>query len=357
MQGNPDSFVLLDAAVPDQRAQWLDLWQTWPDRDVAAHPGYAQLFARPQDKLVCACQIGTEGGILFPLRVRLLCTESWGAGAAEVCDLVSPYGYGGPFGWGSYEIEPFWIGFDKWAQAIGAVSLFTRFSLFNEQRIPFYGDTLVKGPCVMVSLEPPADTLLRSYDKSARENVRQAERAGVTIEADPQCRRLNEFLTVYYSTMNRLGALSIYYFPKPFFETLIAEFPNQVMLFHTLYHQRVVSSELLLISGDYLTAFLGGTLEEGMPVRANQLLRHGVNLWGATHGMKQVILGGGYAGEDSLFQYKKKFAPDGVTPFKVGTHIFHHDRYQSLIRMRREWEMSQGTEWHPKAEFFPLYRG
>jgi len=351
-----NAFLLLNAAVPEQRAQWLDLWHRWPMQDVVAHPGYVELFARPGDQVICACQTGPENGILFPLIVRPLCSEPWARGEGEICDLVSAYGYGGPFGWGSYNAETFWSGVEQWVLTIHAVSLFTRFSLFKDQLIPFYGDTMVKGPCVIVSLGKPADLLLRSYDKVVRENMRQAERAGVVLEPDPDCRRLDEFLSVYYSTMNRLEALSLYYFPKSFFEMLLARLPGQVALFHAIHNQRIVSTELLLISHNYLYSFLGGTLEEGLRLRANPLLRHGVHLWGQAQGKKQVVLGGGYSGEDSLLRFKQRFARNGNVSFSVGAKILNRHLYQILIDKRAAWEREQGTQWSPAEGFFPAYR-
>lgn len=357
MNTDRDAFLLLDAAIPEQRAQWLDLWHMWPTQDVIAHPGYVELFARPGDRVVCACQMGLDSGILFPLIVRLLCSEPWGRGEGEICDLVSPYGYSGPFGWGPYNVETFWSGFEQWVQVIRAVSLFIRFSLFKDHLIPFFGDTLVKNRCVIVSLEKPVDMLLRSYDKAARENVHQAERAGVTLEPDPECRHLEEFLTVYYSTMNRLGALPMYYFPKSFFERLIAQLPGQVALFHAIHNRRIISTELLLKSKNHIYSFLGGTLEEGLRLRANPLLRHGVNLWGKAQGKQQIVLGGGYSGEDSLLRFKQRYAPNGSVSFTVGVKVFDSYLYQVLIDKRTTWEHEQGNQWSPAHGFFPAYRG
>ena len=77
MNTHRDTFLLLDAAVPEQRAQWRSLWDRWPTQEVMAHPGYVELFARTGDRIVCACQMGEESGILFPLIVRPLCSEPW----------------------------------------------------------------------------------------------------------------------------------------------------------------------------------------------------------------------------------------------------------------------------------------
>ena len=357
MNTHRDTFFLLDAAVPEQRAQWLSLWRRWPTQEVMAHPGYGELFVRPGDRIVCACQMGEESGILFPLIVRPLRSEPWGRGEGESCDLVSPYGYGGPFGWGLYNVEEFWTGFDQWAQTIRAVSLFTRFSLFKDQLIPFFGDTVVKGPCVIVPLNQEPNAMLASYAKTVRRNIRQAERAGVTLESDPECRRLEEFLSVYYATMNRVGARPLYYFSKSFFEQMIAELPNQVLLFHALYNQQVVSSQLILISEHHLYAFLDGTLDEGLRLRANPSLSHEVNLWGSAQGKQHMVLGGGYSGEDGLLRYKQRYAPNRNVLFSVGSKIFDHDAHHALIKTRAAWEFQQGRHWAPSCDFFPAYRG
>lgn len=353
----PNTFLLLDASVLEQRVEWLDLWCAWPHRDVVAHPAYAQLFARPEDRVVCVCQVSNEGGILFPLIVRPLRLEPWAMEEGEACDLVSPYGYGGPFGWGSFKVEAFWAEFERWVRTIRAVSLFVRFSLFKNQLIPFYGDTLVKGSAVIVPLSREPEAILGNYAKTVRENMRQAQRAGVTIEPDPDCRRLDEFFAVYYSAMDRLEARSMYYLQKQKIEALRAQLPTQIALFHAIHSHRVVSTELLLLSEDYLYPFLAGTLEEGFRLRANPLLRHEVNLWGKALGKQQVVLGGGYAGDDGLLRYKQRFAPNSSVSFSVGTRILDHDTYTVLTDRRAAWERRQGTQWSPAEDFFPAYRG
>jgi len=356
---NGDSFLLLDASVPDQRHCWEHLWRGWPKKDIVAHPAYAQLFARNQDRVVCACQANHAGGILFPLIVRPLSAEPWMEPEADCCDLVSPYGYGGPFGWGAIDVDAFWKEFDKWARANHAVSLFARLSLFKDELIPFCGEVQSKGPCVIVSLslDQQCGDVLKSYDKAARENVRQAKRYGVVVEHDLDCRRLEEFLTIYSATMSRLEALPLYHFSKQFFEKLIAGLSDRVMMFHAIHQQRVLSTEVLLRSEDYLYSFLGGTLEEGFPLRANPLLRHEINLWAREHGKPQVLLGGGYPGQDGLLRYKRRFAPNGVMPFSVGTKVFDRVLYDTLIQKRAAWECLQNHSWSPPCDFFPAYRG
>lgn len=332
------------------------MWEIWPERDIVAHPGYAEIFSRPGDRTVCACQYTLNGGIVYPLIVRSIGAEPWVGGLSDACDLVSPYGYGGPFGWGENNSDIFWTAFEVWARSIHAVSLFTRFSVFAEQLIAFPGEREIKGPSVIVGVTGDPQNLLKSYEKAARENVRQAERAGVAVEVDADCQRLDEFLHVYYATMKRLDALPLYFFSKGFFERLVQTFSRQALLIHAFYQRQVVSSELLLLSENYVYSFLGGTTDAGMQVRANPLLRHAVNMWAAMNGKRAVLLGGGYAGKDSLFRYKQRFAPNSREEFVVGRWIFSPSVYRMLVDRRMEWERRTNSTWTPVPGFFPAYR-
>jgi len=355
--GTHAGFAIFDAAVDQEREQWLDLWHRWPDHEVWAHPDYVQLFSRPSDRVLCACLNEISGGILFPLIVRPMSAEPWALQDQTSCDLVSPYGNGGPFGWGTTDTPLFWKCFDEWAQAIHAVSLCTRFLGSFDHEIPFVGETTAKSACIVVSLNQAAEAIWKGYTSSIRRNIKAAERTGVTVAFDPCCERLDEFLTVYYGTLDRVGALAKYYFhPNTFFRKMIATLHEHVVLFHALVKKRVVSSELVLLSRRSVYSYLTGSLPEGLQTRAHQFLRHAINMWGKEQGKERVVLGGGYAGQrDSLFHYKKKFSVTEI-PFSLGSRIFDPDRYQSLVQARREWETVKGNEWCPRIGFFPLYR-
>jgi Acetyltransferase (GNAT) domain len=351
-----EGFKILDAGVSQDRDLWLRMWRSWPSRQTSGHPAYVQLFARPGDRSLCATMCGPRGSILFPVILRPLATERWSGGRGNHCDLTTPYGYGGPFGWGTPEVDAFWENFCRWAIAINAVSLFARLSPFKEHLVPFAGDLQIRGACIIVSLHRERDAIWKSYEKSIRENVRQAQRAGVTIEIDHTGERLGDFLTIYYSTLDRRGALPIYYFPESFFRGVIANLSDQCVFFHALYQGKVVSTELILHSNDHAYAFLGGSLPEAYHLRPNHLLRHTVNIWGRDHGKTHLAMGGGNVAHDSLFQYKKRFAPDGTRLFTVGTRVFDTACYQELIERRQRWEALQGIEWRPHPGFFPVYR-
>lgn len=351
------TVYVLDASSPTERSAWLQIWQHWPDREVWAHPDYVSLFGRPGDRALCVAMEDSSGGILFPLLLRAITDEPWAKGVERCFDLTAPYGFGGPFSWGRPDVTTFWNCFEQWATAQRVVSLFTRLPLFEDQTIPFLGEVIEKGPSVLIPLEGGEASILNNYERAVRGVLRQSVRKGVSVVVDPHGERLEEFLAVYYSTMERRTASSTYFFPKALFVALRERLPTHVMFFHALHENHVVSTELQLISETHTYAFLGGTTQTGLVCRANTALRHHTNVWGSEHGKSHMVFGGSHRENDGLLSYKKRFAPQSLRMFRVGTRIIDHEQYTHLIEQRRVWAMEQGQSWEPSEGYFPAYRG
>jgi hypothetical protein len=354
----PMQFKILDQANSAERSEWLKLWNMWPEREVFAHPDYPALFAKPGDKVLCASEATTSGGVLFPFLLRPLAREEWVDNNEESWDLVGPYGYGGVFAWGRGPDaqDDFWVNFEAWIENNKVVSSFVRLSLFPDQTIPFRGTVEHNTSNIVRTLEIDPEVLWREYEHKVRKNVNKAKQANLTVEIDPTGLRLDEFMAIYYSTMDRRDASGSYYFPKSFFESLCANLSGQFTFFHVLHESKVVSTELVLVSRRHLYSFLGGTLPDAFSMCPNDLLKHEVNLWGREAQMHSFVLGGGYQSEDGIFRYKKSFAPQGVTEFFVGKRVHQPAAYDRLVLQRQEWEKSRGVDWAPKPAFFPLYR-
>lgn len=337
---------------------WLDLWKRWPGREVMAHPDYVRLFARDGDRVFCAAARTSTGGILYPVIVRPISLEPWAKREPRGCDLTTAYGYGGPFSWNITEREAmsFWSQFDFWARSRGAITEFARLSLFPEQMVPFHGEILDRGPSVVRSLGFSDERLLADYEAKVRKNVKRARKEGVEITFDPLGLRLDEFISVYESTMNRREALSQYFFPRSFFESIITDLPGQFVFVHAIAGGKVVSSDLILLSVENAYFYLGGTLAEAYSSRPNDLLQHENFRYCRDRGLKQCILGGGYRPDDGVLRFKRSFAPGGDRPFRVGVKTYDREASSRLVERRREWERAQGREWNPVEGFFPPYR-
>lgn len=347
-----------DASSASDRRTWIEFWESWPGREVMAHPSFVKLFARPGDRVICASGRTSIGGILYPLILRPLDVEPWAGTEARRCDLTTAYGYSGPFAWSVPDrlASSFWTPFDAWARAQGAVSSFARLSLFPEQLISFDGELIDRGPNVVRTLDLDDDELWASYDGKVRKNVKRARREGVTVQFDPAGERLDAFLQIYEATMSRREALSQYYFPRSFFESIIANLAGQFVFAHAVVGENVVSSELVLISAHNSYFLLGGTLADAFSLRPSDLLQHEVFRYCRDRGLKRCILGGGYRPDDGILRFKRAFAPGGDRPFRVGVKTYDLDASSRLVESRRAWERAQGREWNPAGGFFPSYR-
>ncbi|HVE38701.1 MAG TPA: GNAT family N-acetyltransferase [Planctomycetota bacterium] len=348
----------LDAAQAEDRKKWLDLWSSWPQREVMAHPEYVRLFARPGDRVIGAALRTASGGILYPVIVRPIASEPWAPSGARGCDLTTAYGYGGPFAWSVTpdDARGFWQRFDAWAATQGVATSFARLSLFSGQLLPFNGETASGGPNVVRRVETTDDALWNDYRCDARRNVDIARERGVTIEFDAAGRRLDEFLDIYTSTMDRRGATRGYYFPRSFFEAFIEKLSGHFTFVHAVLKDRVVSSEILLLAAEHAYSYLGGTRAEAFSVGPNYLIKHESFRWCRDQGKKAVVLGGGYQPNDGILKFKQRFGRASEVPFLLGRKTYDADEARRLVECRQSWERQQGRDWSPAPEFFPPYR-
>lgn len=353
-------FQIWDAADPHERKAWIDRWEQWPAREIFAHPDYVRLSAGPHDRAFCASASTGGSHVLYPFLLRALGGEPYCDISLRDCtDISTPYGYGGPFGWGAeWDCEPlcaFWRAFDTWTAKSRIVSEVVRLSLFSETLVEYTGNRRVISDNVVRVLMSEGD-MWRDFEYKVRKNVTKARASGVTVRIDEKGDRLDEFLAIYTGTMNRRNAGETYYFPREYFERIHADLKGQFAYFHASVGGAVISTELVLVSADRIYSFLGGTDAAWFHVRPNDLLKVEIMNWARSAGKTEFVLGGGYARGDGIYRYKLSFAPKGSVPFSIGSRVLSADSYEQLVRARSEFAAAEGREWHPDPEYFPAYR-
>lgn len=350
------AFRVLNAANPSQYNLWLNALMLWGFCEVFTHPQYAILFSRACDVTYCVMMECPTGLILLPIIVRPLYVEGWAGEDNPYYDVITPYGFGGPYVKGDCDMVVFWEKFDQWARNNRVVSAFFRFSSFITDVKTFTGSIEVAGRNVIRSLTEGKEQIWQDYSPKVRCNVRRAEREGVYVEIDQTGARLADFIRIYYGTMQRRKALQQYYFTEEFFQTIIKNLAGQFVFFHAIHCRKVISTELVLVSEKHLYAFLGGTDKDAFGMHPNELIKHTVVAWGIDQGKKAYVLGGGYDGNDGILRYKKEFAPKGVVPFEIGKRIYDEDVYQYLCQKRKQYEAENDQAWDDNTSYFPLYR-
>ena len=264
-------------------------------------------------------------------------------------DLISPYGYGGFCG----TITNYTLLNNEYTQYCkdnNYICEFVRFNLFSDYSKNYSGEVETRTHNVIRNLVCPLEDIWMDFKPKVRKNVKRAVSYGLEVIRDQSGRYLDDFLNIYYGTMDRSDAEGQFYFKKPFFEKILSMKDNAIM-FHALFGGKVVSSELVIYGSKNCYSYLGGTNSEYFYTRANDFLKYEIILWAREKGLENFVLGGGYGSDDGIFQYKLNLAPHGVKDFYIGRNIFNLDKYLMLTGKRCADNDSVSN-----SSFFPKYR-
>jgi hypothetical protein len=264
-------------------------------------------------------------------------------------DLTSPYGFGG-FWYEGYGYDAVHRAYDKYCEEQGYVCEFVRFHLLSDEHKHYSGVAETHSRNVVCGLEMSTDEIYKNFSRKLRQNLNKAFNVGLEVEFDFKGEKLDAFLELYYSTMKRTNANEYYWFPPEFFAE-INNMKDHYVYVHVSFAGRIVSSELAIYGVENCHSFLGGTNQEYFQLCPNPFLKFEMIKWARSAGLKRLFLGGGCGCDDSLFEYKKKFAPDGIRDFYVGKRIIDRSRYKSLTEI-----VSECSEKNVSDSFFPSYR-
>ena len=225
---------------------------------------------------------------------------------------------------------------------------FVRFELFTDYYKHYDGEIETRTHNVVRSLEMPLDEIWMDFKQKVRKNVKRANSNGLQIIVENTDEHIEDFLRIYYCTMDRTNADEAYYFSRQFYKNL-SEMKDNVMYFYVVYQGQIISTELVIYGKNNCYSYLGGgTDREYFELRPNDFLKYEIIKWAKEKGLKNFVLGGGAGKDDGIFQYKRCFAPHGEYSFYIGRKIFDYNTYQYLVDLRT------GEELH--MDFFPLYR-
>lgn len=351
-------FNVWDASNPDEHDAWLKLWQQWPEREVSSHPDYGNLFKQEGDRVLCATYASPNGSVLYAFISREIPRLVPDQGVLR--DITTPYGYGGPSVWDLSDAQTlateFWPRFDAWAKANDVVSEFIRFGLFPEMHLPYPGEIVSRSKNIVRSLDLDDEAMFKSFEQKVRKNVRKAERSGVTTTIDCTGLYLDDFMRIYEGTMDRRNAGSSYYFSRQFFEAIHHSLPGQFVYVHARHNDKIISTELALVSERSVYSFLGGTDREAFDLRPNDFLKSELIRWARLNEKQYFVLGGGATPADGIERYKRSFAPNGAVDFLTGQRILRPDVYEQLAQAGQPRLDVNDALKPSKSDFFPAYR-
>ncbi len=307
-----------------------------PSFEIFTHPDYAALYNSSGVEATVFRFDNPEGCIVYHFLLHDLShLPFFPKGMAPAYHIETPYGYGGPTvkqGVSSGHLhQKFNDAFDRWAQQNNIVSEFVRFGLLSEARKHFTGTVEHHNNNIVLDLSPHIEEIWIGFDPKVRKNVQKAITSGVEVVADPTGRHLNQFLENYYHTLHRRQAARRYYFGIEFFQQINQTLSGNYYYFHATHQGKVVSSELVLISGSTIYSFLGGTMADYFHLRPSDLLKYRIIEWAKENRHQQFVIGGGHQPHDGIFAFKKAFAPKGLVPFYIGKKIHNTNVYNQLV--------------------------
>lgn len=356
---------MLSVITINETRKWDCIVRSFKDHDVNYLSGYAKAFQLHGDgePLLVYYNDGGTRAMNVVMRRDIAEAEPFKdrLPANMWFDLSTPYGYGG-FWVDGENYEAVNEAYEHYCREQGFVSEFVLFHLCSGYQPHYNGKTETHTHNVVRSLKLPLDEILRDFEHKVRKNLKRAAASGLDIEIDTTGERLEDFLNIYYGTMDRTGATEKFSFSKRFFENLNEMNGNYVYL-HVLSEGQIISTELVLYGSENCYSFLGGTNRDFFHLRPNDFLKCEIIKWAKEKGLKRFILGGGYGDDDGIFKYKKSLAPNGVCDLYIGKKIFDEAKYEKLVGMRKA-EASVDTQDGAKAQadtdnmsgFFPKYR-
>jgi hypothetical protein len=337
---------VLRASDADERARWVALLREWPGSSPACFPAYLELFAHAGEEPTLLMLEREGQHVVMPLLLRPI------PGAGQARDALGPYGYGASFDTGEGAPRA-----EFWDMAAGSladndvVSAVVRLPVVPGAP-PWPFDQRQVGSNIVRDIRAWPE-LWTDVDHKVRKNYNRAIRSGLTIDFG-RLEALEDFLPVYLATMARRDAADAFHLDAERLGALLVEIDGRFVVATARIGGQALAVELCLVHGTTGFSFLGGTLEDGFPLRANDYLKCEIFRWCAENGLRHFVIGGGLGGQDDgIFRYKKSFAPHGATDFSIGEWRVQPEEYGRLVAERSAREPG----WAPAPGAYPSYRG
>jgi len=213
-------------------------------------------------------------------------------------DFSSPYGYGGFIieGENYKEVNN---SYNEYCRANSIVCEFVRFNLFSKYQDKYDGTVQNLKHNVIRPINMSPEEMLMDFEHKVRKNIKRAIANNLKVEVDINGEKIDDFLNIYYKTMDRNSAEKDFYYDKAFFNK-INEMKDNVAYFNVIHENKAISTELIIYNDMSAYSYLGGTLSEYFNLRPNDFIKYEIIKWLYDKKISNFVLGGGYGREDGL---------------------------------------------------------
>ena len=275
----------------------------------------------------------------------------------NVFDSVTPYGYGGVLFEGdtsNANLSAFWSEYVECMREERIVDNFVRYHpvLKNAEPMKGISNVIDLGKTIAFDLSSQ-EVIWENIISKNRNMIRKAEKNGVEIQHGKELALFYDFKRIYNATMDKDHAEEYYYFGDAFYESIHRDFYENYEMFYAVFDRQIIAMSIMLYANKQMHYHLSGSMMEYRNLAPSNLLLYKAALWGSEHGFMTFHLGGGVgSGEDNLYKFKAAFNKNSDYQFSIGKQIFDQEKYDELVRIRRDSDPSFDASSH----FFPLYR-
>ena len=335
----------------EDNIKWDDIVRRFSNYDVYYLSGYVKAFQIHGDGDPQLLYFEADGlKAIYVYMKRRTAIEGY-------YDSVTPYGYGGVLFDGDtseQNLQTFWKAYVEKMKEEGIVDNFVRYHpvLANAAPMKKISTVIDLGKTIAFDLTSP-EVIWENIISKNRNMIRKAEKNGIIIEHGKGMDLLDKFTEIYNATMDKDHAEEYYYFKRPFYESIDRDLQDNYEMFYAMYEGRPIAMSIMIFANGRLNYHLSGSDIAYRNLAPSNLLLYKAALWGYEQGCKTFHLGGGVgSGEDNLYKFKAAFNKNSDYQFSIGKEIFDQEKYDELVKIRRESDSS----FDESSKFFPLYR-
>ena len=272
-------------------------------------------------------------------------------------DIVTPYGYGGPYIDKCINkeklLDDYQREFSNYCKDNNIIAEFVRFHPIYKNYLDFKGiySASFNRYTLATNLKDYDDPFTNEFSKHCRKTIRQVLKEGISFRMieNVTAADMEEFKRIYYLNMERKEADEYYFFDDEYFNTIMEQYHDKIVIAESIFEGKVVAAGLYFITDGNIHAHLSGTDTNYLYLSPAYILKYGTLLWGKEKGYNYIHYGGGTSTslDDTLYQFKCKFAQNTKLEFWIGKKIWNKDIY---IKMCNKIDISDNED------YFPAYR-
>ena len=321
--------------------------------DIYFEPDYAELYETEENRAVeyrFECEYGFITNLFLKRQIDIKLPDE-----VQYFDIVTPYGYGGPvIHWTNDKeklIQAYMDDFGRYTEKEHIIAEFVRFHPILGNGVDFKEvyKSIFDRKTVGTNLTYD-DVVAKEFSKHKRKDIRKAlKNPEIRYEVTENPSTLQDFLKIYYSTMDRDKADDYYYFKPDYFQAMLEKFRGHITAGRVFLGDQLIAMGVYFRYGKYLHAHLSGTLSEYLDYSPANILKYALAVYGHENGYEVIHYGGGTSRspENGVYKFKKEFGKNTEFDFYIAKKVWNEEIYKQICR-------TVGAD--VNSDFFPAYR-